>query len=487
MTTIHREYNFKEFFAIDTWPVPGSKKMLVITDPTLAAQVTQTSSLAKTLALQKYLSHLIGGHSLITLEGAKWKAARQLYNPGFALSHLLTLVDGMVDDVLVFCDLLSNHAREGKLFSLEEAATRLTFDVIGRVTLDLRLNSQETDNDLISAFRASLSWTPESGLKEFLSDINPFRPFAVRYYTRKMNTYIGKVLDERLAAGKDSSIPNGRKSVIDRALEEFYAQNEAEATQADIAAFKRSAIDSLKTFMFAGHDTTSSTICYVYLLLFQHPKALARTMAEHAEVFGIDLAAVPQKIKEDPHLLNRLPFTLAVIKETLRLFPAGSTARMGDSRTPLRLPDGTVVSTDGYMVWVVSHTIGRRADLFPSPDSFIPERLLPTDAYPPPSERVQESIPKDAFRPFERGPRNCIGQELSLLETKLIMVLTLRQLDIRPAYDRLDQGEKIEGLNPLYNAAVGGVNTFLGERAYQMLVATAKPVDGFPATVRIRA
>jgi hypothetical protein len=67
------------------------------------------------------------------------------------------------------------------------------------------------------------------------------------------------------------------------------------------------------------------------------------------------------------------------------------------------------------------------------------------------------------------------------------MVLTLRQLDIRPAYDRLDRGEKIEGLNPLYNTAVGGVNTFLGERAYQMLVATAKPVNGFPATVRIRA
>jgi cytochrome P450 len=52
------------------------------------------------------------------------------------------------------------------------------------------------------------------------------------------------------------------------------------------------------------------------------------------------------------------------------------------------------------MIWVNTYTIHRRADFFPDPDAFIPERFL------------EQEIPKDAWRPFEKGPRSCIGQEL---------------------------------------------------------------------------
>lgn len=83
------------------------------------------------------------------------------------------------------------------------------------------------------------------------------------------------------------------------------------------------------------------------------------------------------------------------------------------------------------MIFVHNHIIGRRADLFPSPDEFIPERFLPAP------DNFQE-VPKDAWRPFEKGPRNCIGQELALLEIKIIMALTLRKFNISAAYAELD-------------------------------------------------
>ena len=46
---------------------------------------------------------------------------------------------------------------------------------------------------------------------------------------------------------------------------------------------------------------------------------------------------------------------------------------------------------------------------------------------------------RGAWRPFEFGPWNCIGQELALLEMKLVLVLAIRQFDFSMPYDEWDQ------------------------------------------------
>jgi hypothetical protein len=76
-----------------------------------------------------------------------------VFNPGFAGSHLMSLVPGIVEDSLVFCEILSQCAASSKLVRLEELATRLTVDIIGRVTLDLQLNTQKENNEMVKAFR----------------------------------------------------------------------------------------------------------------------------------------------------------------------------------------------------------------------------------------------------------------------------------------------------------------------------------------------
>ncbi len=57
------------------------------------------------------------------------------FNPGFSTSNLMALVPGIVQDASTFCRILREHASKGKVFQLQEPATKVTLDIIGRVTL----------------------------------------------------------------------------------------------------------------------------------------------------------------------------------------------------------------------------------------------------------------------------------------------------------------------------------------------------------------
>ena len=71
----------------------------------------------------------------------------------------------------------------------------------------------------------------------------------------------------------------------------------------------------MKVFIFAGHDTTNATFCYVFYLLSRHPLALRRIRAEHDDVFGPDLTQTAAIINTKSQSLKQLPFMLAVIKK----------------------------------------------------------------------------------------------------------------------------------------------------------------------------
>lgn len=303
---------------------------------------------------------------------------------------------------------------------------------------------------------------------------NPFRPFFQWYYVRLMDRYIGRQLEIRFAAHQDVNdlkpVENSRfQTVVDLALDKYLEEQQmSHAARSMDAEFKRLAISQMKVFILAGHDTTSSTLCYIFYLLSCNPSALQLVRAEHNEAFGSDLTRTNAKITANPHSLNQLPFTLAVIKEALRLFPVASSTRDGEPGFSLK-QDGHQYPTEGFTIWCTHQAMHRESDYWPQPDSFIPERWLVPDNDP------LHPI-KGAWRPFELGPRNCIGQELALLELKLVMVMTLRELDITACYDAWDHdhGRKEPG-------------TVNGERAYQVLKGTTRPADGFPCRVTFAA
>jgi len=487
---LRRKYNLGKFFYLDFWPF--GEQFLFIADPEVANQITVSSTLRKSPLETDYMNRLLGMSNMVGLEGAAWKVMRAMFNPGFASGHLMTLLPYIIDATVVFGEALREKARSGELFEMEELATRLTVDVVGKVTLDVDLNSQHSDHRIMAAFRKQAALLPVG------SPANPFKGLMVMltspriwYNGRKLDRYIGEALDQRYAmrSGAEKEGEGGKKKTryaVDLALETYQRDFQDPGKKSGTGegmdpTFRKSAIAQFKTFIFAGHDTTSSVTAWVYYLLHQHPDVHAKVVEELDSVLGpTTTSSAADKIRAEPYLINRLPYTTAVIKETMRLFPPGSTIRLGNPSVNITDPDpshpsyGQPYPTAGFHVWVVAHAIHRNEVYFPKPATFVPERHLENPPNGPPFPDAKQH--RDALRPFEKGPRNCIGQELAMIEIRVIIALTVGEFDFEAEYPEVGEAEK--GKEESYMLE--------GHRCYQVLKGSAKPKGGLPGRIRLR-
>jgi cytochrome P450 len=174
--------------------------------------------------------------------------------------------------------------------------------------------------------------------------------------------------------------------------------------------------DQAITLLFAGHDTTTSTVAFLLHLLDRHPGVAERLEAEQAE-----LGERPPSPEE---LFSGLPELRQAVDETLRLYPPAWIGPRRAVRTfefeGVTVPQGAPVNYSSY----VSH---RLADVREDPHEFRPERFTP--------ER-RAALPKGAYVPFGGGSRQCIGMRFGQLEVKAVAARVLREhrLELPPGH-----------------------------------------------------
>lgn len=313
---------------------------------------------------------------------------------------------------------------------------------------------------MTSALRSQLKWSTTGVEINVLQNLNFIRPFVHVYNTWRMNRYLTPRINERYGSflGKEG---NPGKSVIDLALKAYLEENPSAESVPE--AFKQAAIAQIKLFIFAGHDTTSSATVFTYDLLSKHSDALAKVRAEHNAIFGSNLLETGSILTSKPQLLSQLPYTLAVIKETMRIYPTVAALRVGQPGFSLVSDSGQQLPTDGFIVIGDHYGVHHNPSVWPESEKFLPERWLVDEKHP-------LYPPKNAWRPFERGPRNCIGMELAMTEIKIILALTLRKYSINATYEDFDA---LKG-NP------NGMHVN-GSRTYMVRgTGGGHPADGYP-------
>jgi len=159
--------------------------------------------------------------------------------------------------------------------------------------------------------------------------------------------------------------------------------------------------DETITLFLAGHETTALTMTWALYTLSHHPDVVARL---HDEVESVLNGRAPT-IDDCPKLV----YTRMVVDEVLRLYPAVWTVARNtvadDELGGYRIPAGSIVLPSAYL----SH---RHPDFWDRPESFDPERFNPDNG-----PRKHEF----AYYPFSQGPRICIGNTFSLIESQIIL------------------------------------------------------------------
>jgi len=167
--------------------------------------------------------------------------------------------------------------------------------------------------------------------------------------------------------------------------------------------------DQVMTLMFAGHDTSTSTLTFMLHELARHPDVLARLCEEQDRVLGGEAPTIDQLERE-------MPYLEMVLDEVLRLYPP---AWIGPRRAVREFEfGGYTVPRDAYVNYCswASHRI---PEVFPNPEAFIPERF----------ERERKAqLPRGAYVPFGGGQRVCIGKRFGQTEVKLVATMLLQRL-----------------------------------------------------------
>jgi cytochrome P450 len=348
------------------------------------------------------------GDGLLTSEGETWRRHRRLVQPVFTRRDVLAFGPAITDATR---RMLAGWAAlpDGSPVDAAARMSALALDVVGRALFSADLTGDaERMNRMVDAGQrvavaAGLLTLPRG----------PRSEQAVRALARRLGRspegtegFTARLVRLRRAELARTGGEGRRRDLLDVLLTAGGADGPP-LTDAEVSA-------EVATFLLAGHETTANTLSWALGLLAAFPAARARledevdTVLDGREPEAADAA--------------RLPWTTAVISESLRLYPPAWTversAAVDDRVAGVRVPAGSVVSVPPYL-------IHRHPEFWPDPAGFEPDRFREPDP----------ARPRYAYIPFGGGRRACVGQAFAELEAVLALAAISQQyrLELTPA------------------------------------------------------
>ncbi|MDP3276923.1 MAG: cytochrome P450 [Deltaproteobacteria bacterium] len=331
------------------------------------------------------------GDGLVSSTGDLWRRQRKWMAPFYTPKGVQTYAEAMLRDGERLVERWGDLAKRAAEVDIAEEMTFVTASIILKAmfsteTLDAIHQIKDAVETMIGFASNRMTslplplWVPTGKNQKYL---------AARTLVHRL---INEIIAQRRAM-PESDWPDDLLSRMMNARDEETGQPMAESLLRD---------ESITTF-FAGHETTARTMTFAWYALAANPAVADELRAELDHVLGGRAPTVSD--------LRALPYTLQVVKESLRLYPAAPfyirDAVGPDTLGGFEIPAGAGVMLSPYF----TH---RHPGFWEHPERFDPARWRKEN------ESKQHAY---AYHPFAAGPRICIGNNFSLLESHLLLAM----------------------------------------------------------------
>lgn len=351
--------------------------------------VRQADNFVKGPSLQR--ARVILGEGLLTSEGDEHLAQRRALQPAFHRHKMEEYIPLMNENTMAH---IANW-QDGERADMSEGMMRLTLNIA-----------------LWSFFGSAPAGAVEK-VSDAMKVLVRLFPLAQMPLPESTQSFFPSFKEAKadLSAVTEALLKNPQSEHAKRALVNILKENHKDQfTDEQVHAHAL-------TFLLAGHETTALLLAWCWDLLAHHPMAQSILQAEVDSVLG-DRLPTPEDIQ-------KLTYTRAVVKETLRMRPPawamGREALHDCEIGGQFIPAGSTVIMSQ---WVTHHD----SRFYYEPLHFRPERWFDLEG---------TSTPRYSFFPFGGGNRICIGEHFAMTEAIAILAVVARRWNISPVQQEL--------------------------------------------------
>lgn len=353
----------------------------LISDADLVHEVLTNKSQAyvRNRSFARRLRRLFG-HGLLTSEGDQWKRLRKLSAPAFQPKSTNSYIPIMLEEIAT---LMAEWETRSSV-DINKEMSRITARIITRCIfgVHLQVNMREME-ECMGDLMASLA--PRLRFPIYTAD---WLPVGGNWAYRRAVKRLDQLIYSNIQQGMQSS--ESQASLLD---------DLAAASREEGLISQTHLRDQIVTLFLAGHETTATTLAFCFILLSQHPeiRLWLQQETQHADL---------GKLSTLNEIRQTLPFTYNVIRETMRLYPAGYVF----GRTTI---NSTVLGAEQIepksLILISPYVMHRNPQVFPQPLQFDPDRWQNLE------------VTRSQYLPFSAGARTCIGEHLAMLEACLLL------------------------------------------------------------------
>lgn len=344
----------------------------------------------------KILAPLIG-NSILPSNGEVWRERRVLAQPIFQTRIIAGYQDVIEREVKASVAKI----KAGEIFDAYSHIAHFTFRVISKIMF-----SDDID-EVFEDFHKTVLRIQNECTKVALYPfpIMDKLPLPANITFRKLSGKIHKIIDDIIAKRLSNPRAHEYKDLLSRYLTTI-AQENKNFSMTELR-------NELVTMLIAGNETTALTISWAFLELARNPDIQKNLIQEVKEL------ELPTGEENTFQFLKQVPMMNKVMNESFRKYPAvwlfSRQAVTDQNLNGIEIKKGSLILISPYF-------LHRNKEHWKNPEEWNPERF-------------SKPYNDDAFIPFAKGPRTCIGMSLAQFEIQLYLYHFFKNFEIESACD----------------------------------------------------